>query len=158
MRLMYDSVDPKRIPAGADLVAGYGNGIFRWPDGALSRFKSPDLAHAMIDVNGSDPDGCGVLDVERFDATNNHAGAWIARRVELGRRAVCYTSLSNAAALIEAIGSLREHASLWLADWTGQPHKVDISAMHVVAVQFRNTPQFDLSAVFDDSWHPQQGA
>lgn len=156
MRLMYDSVNPRSIPSGADFVAGYGNGVVsRWPDDALKRFTSPSLVHAMIDTNGSDPEGCGVLDVERFDATNNHAAAWIQRRLELRRRAVLYTSRSNVSALIEVIGHYRDNASLWVADWTGQPHTLDVSAMHVVAVQFRHTDAFDLSAVFDDEWHPQ---
>jgi hypothetical protein len=144
---MYDSVNAGSIPRGATMTAGYGNGEFKWTAADWALF--PHARHVRIDVNGTDPQGCGVLDVERFDATPAMVPGWIrARRkaLPLGR-AVIYCSRSSVPAVQAAAGGLRY--SLWVADWTNAPHH----AGDAIAVQYRNTPGYDLSVVYDDTWH-----
>jgi hypothetical protein len=147
-RTMYDSVTPAAIPAGADLVAGYGNGAYKWSPADWARF--PHAAHVRIDVLGSDPEGCGVLDVEPGDATPQTAPAWVRKRQAHGFRAVIYTALANVAAVQAACHGI-SHIGYWVADWTGSPHHVDIPGL--IAVQYRNTPGYDVSAVYDATWH-----
>jgi hypothetical protein len=144
-RTMYDSINATSIPLDAEMVAGYGNGEFTWTAAAWARF--PHARHVRIDVTGTDPAGCGVLDVERGDATPAAAGPWILARLGHGR-AVIYCNLSTLPAVQSAARGL--DYSLWLADWTGHAHQVG----GAIAVQYRNTPGYDLSVVYDDSWHP----
>jgi hypothetical protein len=41
--------------------------------------------------------------------------------------------------------------SLWVADWTNQPHQIG----DAIAVQYENNraANYDVSVVYDDGWH-----
>jgi len=145
---MYDSVNPFAIPATAAVVAGYVNGPrSQWPASGWDRF--PGAVKIRIDVNGTDPFGSDVIDVENGDATPATAAQWVRARQDRGWWSAAYCSLANLPALRQALAGL--HCVFWVAEWTGTPHMV--SEPGVVATQYRNEPGFDLSLVADD-WFP----
>ena len=67
-RRMYDAVEWQRIPANAQMVAGYVDGAFAWPHRAWARF--PNARHVRISVIPlGDHVHAGVLDVETVAAS-----------------------------------------------------------------------------------------
>ena len=155
-RTMYDAVDWQRIPADAKMVAGYVDGAYAWPAEAWARF--PEAAHVRISViPPGDPKGAGVLDVEPGAASVDDAPPFIRARLHDNKRAVIYAPRSLVADIRQACGDLEY--GLWVADWTGKPHK--LADMHrVVAVQWNGGADvtYDTSEVFDRTWHPQRVA
>lgn len=149
MKTMYDSTNPLAIPLSAEMVAGYP-GQFGWTPSIWGRW--PRVREVHIDNHGGDPDGCDVLDIERGAADASQAKAWIEFRIKRGVRAALYFSRSNMEAVADELGSLRG-VDVWVADWTGAAHTVTVASnMHLVAVQYKNTPSYDLSAVYDSHW------
>lgn len=76
--LMWDSVTPLVIPAAARVVMPYRNGLYAWPPAMVGYFRY--AAKAFIDVTGTDPEGCAVLDVETGDATPGQVPGWLGRK------------------------------------------------------------------------------
>jgi len=149
MRIMYDSVQPGLIPAGAEIVAGYVSGKYKWSSADWARF--PHAAHVRIDVNGTEPFASDVIDVERYDMTPGGAALWARMRQEQrGWWSAAYVSLSGLGALREAMGDLQ--CEYWVADWTDQPEL--LAGRRIVATQYASTTRgYDLSIVVD-KWFP----
>ncbi|GAC1373682.1 MAG: hypothetical protein NVSMB4_00480 [Acidimicrobiales bacterium] len=82
------------IPADPEMVACYGDGIYRNDDEARRRF--PLARIVTITVFNGDFD---VLDVEQGDATPEMAPGWITHRHLLGHIAVIYCNASTWAAV-----------------------------------------------------------
>lgn len=120
---MFDSVNPSEIPGHARAVAGYVGGY--WPTFAKLGSLFPASHRLSIAVNAGEDAEC--LDVEKGDATNEQAPAWVRRQLKRGiRRPVVYTSVSNAPALIAALernGVHRAQYRLWTAHYTYKPHR-----------------------------------
>jgi hypothetical protein len=119
---MYDSVDLTQIPADAVAVAGYVNGKYQTFPELATRF--PHAKRGSIDVlANADAD---FLDVEKGDATPEHAAAWVKRQLALGRkRPGVYCSVSAVKGLLEllaAAGIPRTRIRLWTAHYTFLPH------------------------------------
>jgi|SRR5216683_687846 len=154
---MYDSVTPAAVPADAVMVAGYVNGtVSQWSATAWSRWP-----HAVrVDVLGTDAPAASVLDVERGDATPEEARVWVPQRNSLYGDATVYCNVSTLPAVRAACAG--QSYRVWLADWTGEPHdRKDLNGggATVAAVQYANdVAGCDLSAVYDDAWHPQPAA
>ena len=147
-RIMYDSVSPAGIPEGAELVGGYVNGRFKWTPADWARF--PRAAHVGVNVNGDLADGGDILDVERFDAVPGQIPAWVRGRHAAGGMHGVYCSLATLPAVQAILRSIPIPTAIWVADWTDAAHQVTGCA----ATQYRNTPGYDESAVYDDGWHP----
>lgn len=149
-RLMYDSTNPELIPASAAMVAGYINGSYAWQPWAWARF--PHAIHVTINVNGNLADGGDVLDVERYDATPEMVPAWVKGRKAAGARwHAVYCSLSKLDAVRAACqGQDVPDFGIWVAEWTGQPHEI----AGTVGTQFASLTSYDLSAIYDATWHP----
>lgn len=119
---MYDSVNLGEIPLSARAVAGYVNGW--WPTfKLLARF--PTAKRLSIAVTASADARC--LDVEKGDATNDQAAAWVKRQRGRGvRHPVVYTFLANAQPLVDTLARAGLHPDihylLWTAHWTKAPH------------------------------------
>lgn len=114
---MFDSIDPRQIPAGQD-AAGYVDG--RWP--TFTALHGPsNLSIAVFAADDAD-----TLDVEAGDATNSQAPGWVKRELGLGHWRPCvYTSASNVRALLAALaaaGISRSQIRLWTAHYTYRPH------------------------------------
>jgi hypothetical protein len=151
---MYDSVNPGAIPSTAQMVAGYVNGPrSQWPASGWDRWGH-GVPKIRIDVNGSDPYGSDVADVENGDLTIAGAVEWVKLRQARGWWSAAYTSESNLVSLEAAMGSL--DCEYWVARWGIT--EADATAMltgRIVAVQFWNdqTNNRDVSVV-NDAWFP----
>lgn len=98
MRRMADSVTPMDIPTDDprtgrpwDLVAGYIDGVPRWPAAAWDRF--PGSVHVRIALDPATNDG-HVLDVENGAANPDQAPGWVMRRRAAGADPTVYCNLS----------------------------------------------------------------
>lgn len=95
--LMYDSIDVTQIPRSAEAVAGYVNG--KWKTFPELVAQWPDQTHKLSIAVASWADA-DCLDVERGDATNDVAPAWVKRQIARGvKRPALYSSVSNWPAL-----------------------------------------------------------
>lgn len=124
-RLMYDSTNPAGIPVGAEIVAGYIDGIYGpdhakygqtgWDAAAWARF--PNAIKVYIACFASTNDG-HVLDVETGDATASQAPGWVLKRRAAGIDPSVYTSYSNWALVrnaFQSAGVAEPH--YWIADY-----------------------------------------
>ncbi len=160
-RIMRDSTTAADIPRhGLDLAAGYANGRFAWSDADWARF--PGIPHVHIDVNGSDPQGAGVLDVETGDATPAQAVTWAKARHAAnpdGYPPVIYCNRATLTPLFNAMAAAGLHIvkdfRLWVATLDGTKTLADMTG--VTAVQYAGEAQtgghYDESIVCDPAWH-----
>lgn len=157
--VMYDSVTAADIPADAAIVAGYVDGLYAWsgrpevPSGDWARF--PNAKRITISVNGG-----GVADFwdcETGDLNPGQAAVMVQTYPGTG----VYCSLSLAPQVISAMhwAGMDGQYTLWIADWTGEPHIPSVSATingtlitpTVVACQYANPDSsgghYDLSLI-----------
>lgn len=143
-RFMYDSTDAAAIPATAEMVAGYVDGVYRWSDADWARHPNAVKVRIATQPETDDGDGC---DVERGDLTPAQAPAFIRRRQAAGIvQPFVYCAAANVAVVRSLCAGLLYW--LWVADWTGEPHPVNYAA----AVQYANDTtsggHYDLSIVY----------
>jgi hypothetical protein len=158
-RVMRDSTTAADIPLqGTGIVAGYGNGAYKWSPADWARF--PHVPHAVIDVIGSDWQACSVLDVETGDAKPQAATAWVkARNNYRAKSATVYCNRST----IEAVDAACEGESVmyWVATLDGTIVQGKTPGGNpIVACQYKGQAQtgghYDESLVFDAAWHPAE--
>lgn len=149
-KTMYDSINPLNIPTDAQMVAGYVNGhVSQWPKDEWGRWPREREVH--IDVIGNYAFDADVLDVESGAAGLAQIKPWILQRVKYGRAAIYFSRSNLGKVAAEVIGL--HGVDVWIADWTGEPHRVSVPGnMNLVAVQYKNEPDFDLSVVYDAHW------
>lgn len=156
-RLLYDSVTATDIPLGVEMVAGYSNG--RYANYAALKQRFPTIPVLGISVRADHSHLAHVLDIEQGDASPSQFYGWATSMANAGvHRPTAYISRSAAPGLL-AGRPRRVTVDLWVADWTGFPHELSFTGANVVAVQYaspttRSGGHFDISAVWDDSWHP----
>jgi hypothetical protein len=175
-RVMRDSTTPTDIPVqGTDIVAGYANGSFKWSKEGYDRF--PGIPHAHIDVNGTDPHGAGILDVEPRCADVPTAVTWAQQRKAAfpdHYAPVIYCNRDTLTSLFNAMNEAGLHIvrdfRLWIATLDGTKAVHDMTG--VTAVQYKRarkqapdgafleppsesvtTGHYDESLVYDDDWH-----
>ena len=164
--LMYDGVNA--LAAGmarqfphAQMVAYYIDGRYAWSQAEIALF--PHAEHVTIAVRPGTNAG-DVLDVEPGDALASQAGAWIDMRHAAGLyRPTVYCNLSTVPAVRAATGHriLGRDYDIWVALYDGatQPPPVPgLPPAQFAAKQFRSTPEFDVSMVYDDAWPHRQAA
>lgn len=141
---MYDSATPGSIPGSAAVVAGYVDGDYAWPAEAWDRW--PDALKVLITVAGA-PRG-NVADVEAGAMTPEQARKWMEAKRDAGmRESTVYCSRADIGAVRAACAG--QDYSIWVADWTGSPHRVD----DTVATQYRNVGRlYDLSTAYSQEW------
>ena len=54
MRTFYDAVTPANIPDSADGVAGYIDGLYKWPQAAWDRFAKKPQVHIAVFASTAD--------------------------------------------------------------------------------------------------------
>lgn len=154
---MFDSIHREDIPATAEAVAGY-------LDGVISAWKPVDWAlventpHLVITVL-ADLDG-EAFDAERGNASVDEVAEAVAVRLDQGKWSVGYTSQSGLGALTAALEAKEVRWAsaelwpaagcyLWAADPTGASH-LDVSWAPVqpVAVQDQWFDLYDHSTTF----------
>jgi len=140
---MFDSVDASAIPPGAEVVAGYIDGRWRWSAADWSRFP---LARKLTIATSAATDDGQCLDVERYDATPDQGSAWCQRRRAAGVVPWEYCAWANWPACRQAFATAKvPEPWWWIADWTGAAVLLDGAVGH----QYANLPGYDLSVVED---------
>lgn len=152
MRVGYDSTNPFDIPADAQVVFGYIDGIYAWSAAGWARF--PGAVKVRIAIFASTNDG-HVLDVEPGCAWPPSVAAnWIRMRQAAGlARPTIYCNLSTIAAVRAACAGLTY--DWWSAGYFDGTPRLDAGA---VATQYANPPlqgghHWDISLV-SDGWMP----
>lgn len=116
--VMFDDVTVSLIPADAEAVAGYVNGLYHtWPEIQAQFPKAKKVSIAVTAAADAD-----VLDVEVGDATPDQAPAWV--RGQNGKPGI-YCSVSQAATVLAALeraGIQRSDIHLWTAHYDGHEH------------------------------------
>lgn len=122
---LFDSVDLDQIPSDAAAVAGYVDGQWRTFAQLVARWP-----HARrVSIATSPLSAAEVLDVEKGDAAPADVVWWIKRMRALGYRRPCiYADMSTMRAAVIPLldstpGLSRPSYRLWVADWTGEPHR-----------------------------------
>jgi hypothetical protein len=130
MTSMYDSTTPWLIPASADYIAVYFNGLYA-ADLAKIEHQFPHARVFKIDVLGNAPAECGIADVENGDMTVADIPGWCGRRLQACPGTLCrlYCNRSTWPGAQLAVGKLteaeRDAVRWWIADPTGQAHQLD---------------------------------
>lgn len=157
MRTMYDSVTVDTVPENATMVAPYVDGLYANVDAFLGRF--PDATVVTISVIPSHHIG-DVYDCESGNGDVADIPGWVAARRDAGLdRPTVYLSRSILEAGRNACVQVGcPEPDWWVADWTGEAHEVP----GAVAVQYLSPEtgapaNYDVSAVYDDTWHPTGG-
>jgi hypothetical protein len=160
-RIMRDSTTPRDIPIdGTDLAAGYINGQFKWSPEGFARF--PEAKHVHIDVDGTNPEGAGVVDCETGDVTVPGAVEWVKARkaAHPGEYPpIIYCNRSTLTPLFNAMNAAGLHIvkdfRLWIATLDGTKTVPDMTG--VTAVQYAGESMtgghYDESIVHDPHWH-----
>lgn len=149
MRIAYDALNPARIPNSAVMVLGYDE----WSAADWSRFKG---AQKIRIAQSADQVGkqYSILDVERGDATIEQAPGWI--RKQQGAGAIfntVYVQESNLEVLRRACHGL--HYYILLAWWRSSGAPLHVAG--TIGMQYAGNVDggaYDLSAIYDDKWHP----
>jgi hypothetical protein len=121
--VMYDSIYPANLPAGADAYLGYVNG--EWPTCATIKAQFPGADFVCLSVTGATTVADGI-DVESGDYTQAEGVAWVQQAIAGGAPSppVWYQSASDLNASLSALaaaGIQRSQVRLLSAhyDWTG---------------------------------------
>jgi hypothetical protein len=146
VRTMYDAVDASRIPANAEMVAGYVDTIRipQWTDADWARF--PNAVKVEIVKKATSNKG-HVLDVEVGDATPAEAPGWVRMRRNSGLATpTIYCSLSAWRTLLTEFASQGVPEPLW---WIAHYDNNPLIPGGAIAIQHTTTPGYDISAVAD---------
>ena len=149
MRLMYDGIntDAHLIPATAQLVAGYVDGLYAWSAADWARF--PNAVKVRIAVFATTDDG-HVLDCEPGNATPAESVDWVLMRRKAGVDPTVYcgknTWWGEIRAAFQARGVPEPH--YWVADYSVNQTSPAIPA-GAIALQYTDTGPYDLSVVAD---------
>lgn len=148
---MYDSITVANLPAGAKAYAGYVGGY--WP--TFFRLKALFLRRKVVSIAVNADEDADVLDIERGDATAAQASAWVKRQHMRGKKNPgVYTSLANAAALIDVLAKSGWRYGIdyqmWTAHYTGAAHLCGPECgygltVHAHATQYASNPRYDTS-------------
>lgn len=147
---MYDGVDVSKLPANADMYAGYVDG--HWPTYHDIVKAHPGKPVVSITVQGWTHDGATVIadvcDVENGDLTPAQGAQWARQRLDDGAHPTIYCSASVVPAVhasLAAAGVALDRVNLWVAHYDNDPTIPD----GAVAKQYVNTPDYDVSSVVD---------
>jgi len=174
---MYDAVNALAIPESANaenvIVAGYINGKYAWSASDWARF--PKAVRLRIDVLGNDPLGSDILDVEPgnlgtpiispgmsleevehiWELLCDAAATWVETRHSKGIQSTCYVQESRKNQLAN---KLQGKSLFFMAQWGIKQSEAEALLRGAeCAIQFENTPGYDVSVALDN-WHPAPSA
>jgi len=144
LRKMYDAVTPENIPADAEMVAGYVDGLYKWTTADWARF--PHAVKVRIAVLPRTNDG-HVLDIELGNGSPTQAPTWVKMRRATGCDPTIYCSLSIWPRVKQAFnnqGVAPPH--YWIAAYPGNGANLYPGS---VAHQYANPGPVDISVVAD---------
>ncbi|WP_051943884.1 glycoside hydrolase family 25 domain-containing protein [Streptacidiphilus rugosus] len=142
-RTMYDAVTTLNVPAGATLVAGYGDGYYQNIDEFRARFPRATI----VEIAVSSHHNLGVvLDVETGDATPAEAPGWVTMRRAAGVDPTVYCNSSTWPAVRAAFRAAAvAEPHYWIAQYDNNP----VIFAGAVAKQYADPGPYDLSTVAD---------
>jgi hypothetical protein len=145
-RILYDGIntDAHLIPANAQMVAGYVDGLYAWSDADWARF--PNAVKIRIAVFADTNDG-HVLDCEPGNNTPAESVDWVLMRRKAGVEPTVYCGRNTWWPQIRAAFAARAvpEPHYWVADYsTGQ--QIPSGA---IALQYADMGSYDLSVVAD---------
>lgn len=155
-RIGGDSVNLASNPAGVDVAFYYVNGSLGVATEAQAQARHPGKLVLGIDVNGSAP-SAAVRDWETGDKGGSLEQWVIDHNKASGKKdATVYCNRSTIAEVRQLTGSqvLGEDYWLWVSTLDGTLYTGD----GVVACQVATIDGYDLSVIWDDSWHPSADA
>lgn len=120
---MWDSTDPGQIPVGVPIVAGYIDGLYKWP--VMQWFRLSSSERVQVTVFGAAY--VQVCDCESGDLSPVEAASWAVGELWYSRRPTIYCNLSTWPYVIQALklhGVNQSMIDWWIADPTGVPHLV----------------------------------
>ena len=144
---MFDSVTIDQIPAGAQAVAGYVNGLFVTAPELLARFTHGRVLTIAVSADAD----AECLDIEPGDAGPPDAAGWYARQRARGVTRPClYASASAMNAgivpVIRAGRITRSAVRLWSAHYTGTAHICGPRSCGAVSIDMDGTQWTDHAA------------
>jgi hypothetical protein len=144
MRTFYDAINPANIPANAQGVCGYIDGLYAWSAADWARF--PLAVKVRIAVFASTNDG-HVLDCETGDATPAQCPGWVVKRRAAGQDPTVYCSFSAWPVVKAAFTAAKvTEPHYWIAAYPGNgPNLYSGSIAH----QYANPGPVDISVVAD---------
>lgn len=150
-----DTVNPAGLLAGDKYqgVLAYRDGPYRWMPGQVERFLVANKKVYPLSVLGANAHLAQVVDCENGDLTVDQAAVWAQHRNELHGDATVYASVATIPSLVGALGNIP--CWLWVAWWTSTPMMPAVtlpSHIRIAAVQYRNHPAYDESAIISRSW------
>lgn len=149
MRTMYDGIadDAHLIPADAQMVAGYVDGLYRWSDTHWALF--PHAIKVRIAVFATTDDGV-VLDCEKGNCTPAESVDWTLMRRKAGVDPTVYCGRNTWWADIQAAHRARgvPQPHYWVADYSVDQTNPAIPA-GAIALQYADKGSYDLSVVAD---------
>lgn len=166
-RIGGDSVNLAANPAGVDVAFYYTTGHLGVTTQADAQARHPGKVVLGIDVTGADP-SAAVRDWETGDKGGN-LEQWVKDHNEAsGRKDACvYCNRSTIGEVRRLTGSQVLGRDYWLWVTTLDGTLVHPGPDHlgsepftypgVVACQVATLGGYDLSVIWDDSWHPSQG-
>jgi hypothetical protein len=144
VRIFYDAVTPSNIPADAQGVCGYVDGIYKWTLADWARF--PNAVKVRIAVFSKTNDG-HVLDVEPGCSAPEDAPNWVMRRRAAGVHPTVYCSAHDWDKVRQAFAAAGvPEPEWWIAAYPGNgPNLYGGSIAH----QYANPGPVDISVVAD---------
>jgi len=147
VRTMFDGVTPGAVPAGAQLYAGYLDGMYQSYSALAARY--PDAVHVPIAVSAYLNAGA-VLDVEAGDATSEQAVNWVLLRRLTGADPTVYCNTSTWSYVRAAFQTHDvPEPHYWVAQYVADPTRVPAIPTGAVALQYYDYGGYDASVVLD---------
>jgi hypothetical protein len=149
---MYDGVadDAHVIPASAQLVAGYVDGLYAWSDAHWARFPNSVKVRIACFADTNDGD---VLDCEPGNCTPAQSVDWVLMRRRSGADPTVYCNQLDPKVgwpAVRAAFHARNVAEphYWVANYSVDQTNPQIPD-GAIAIQYTDTGSYDLSAVAD---------
>jgi hypothetical protein len=148
MGTFYDSASGT-FPAGTTEVALYRNGLYAFPPSEVSKL----WRIRWIDVDGDNPAGCSILDIETGDASPGMIPGWCSERDKAVQDSLfrLYCNLSTWPAVKAIVRTLpyaqKRRVRYWIANPTGVRHLVPGSS----ATQYEWGENTDTN-IYSDAW------
>lgn len=143
-RTMYDSVDPNTIPANPQVVAGYVDLNYRWPDSGWAKYAG--IPRVRIAASPFTDDG-HVYDFEPGnDMDPGHLVNWVGMRRRAGVAPAIYMDADHWPGVQQIFDNAGVPQPLyWVAHWGIDP----VIPPGAIGLQYRSTPGYDVSVVAD---------
>ena len=121
----FDDTNVNLLPSNTEYAAGYVDGRFANIAAIRSRFPKLLGLLSITVLGGKTVADC--CDIETGDLVPAHGAQWIEDRLKAGQKRPCAyanrSTMPTVIALMRALGIKRSQVRLFVADYTGKPHR-----------------------------------